>query len=154
MNVEGAGPLCLDTDILFELCRGNPLVTAKADEYLGIHGRLTITAISVFERLRGYQLAIRQGKPYHKQLSAFEAFVSTCLVLQFDSDAADRAAKLWAHLGRSRRTHIGDVLIAGIAASRQIPIVTRTRRDFEPMTKVAGVDVQIRAWNRVGTKKR
>jgi predicted nucleic acid-binding protein len=148
-----AEPLVLDTDILSELCRGNPLVTAKADEYLGIHGRLTITAISVFERLRGYQLAIRQGKPYHKQLSAFEAFVSTCLVLEFDSDAADRAAILWGHLSRSQKTHIGDVLIAGIAASRQIPIVTRNRRDFEPMTKIAGVDVQIRTWNRAGTKK-
>ncbi len=153
MSGGSAEPLVLDTDILSELCRGNPLVAAKADEYLGIHGRLTITAVTVFERLRGYQLAIRQGKPYQRQLSAFEALVSTCLVLPFDSDAADRAAILWGHLSRSQRTHFGDVLIAGIAASRQIPIVTRNRRDYEPMTKVAGVDLQIRRWSRAGTRK-
>ena len=146
-------PLVLDTDILSELCRGNAAITARAEHYLRSHGRLTITAVTVCERLRGYRLAIRQGKPYERQLRAFHALVSTCLVLPFDSDAADRAAIIWGHSSRSQRSKIGVVLIAGIAFSRQIPLVTRNRKDYEPMTKKAGVNLQIRSWARAGKRK-
>ena len=45
----------LDSDTLSELSRGNPKVRAHAAQYLQEHGALTITAVSVFERLRGYR---------------------------------------------------------------------------------------------------
>ncbi len=52
-------PAVLDTDTLPELSRGNPHVSKRALEYLAGFGRLTITAVTVFERLRGYRVAIR-----------------------------------------------------------------------------------------------
>jgi hypothetical protein len=43
-------PVVLDTDTLSELSRGNAVVRARAAAYLAEFGRLTITAITVFER--------------------------------------------------------------------------------------------------------
>jgi len=57
------GPALLDSDTLSELSRGHPKVTARARAYLEEHGRLMISAVSVFERLRGYRAAILLGKP-------------------------------------------------------------------------------------------
>ena len=81
-------PVVLDTDTLSELSRGNTIVKARAHAYLAELGRLTITAVTVFERLRGYRAAIRAGKPFERQLQAFEALVANCVVLPFDQDAA------------------------------------------------------------------
>ena len=69
-------PVVLDTDTLSELSRGNAIVKARAAAYLVEFGRLTITAVTVFERLRGYRAAIRAGKPFERQLEAFEALVA------------------------------------------------------------------------------
>ena len=53
MNHE---PAVFDTGTLSELSRGNPHGRAQALAYLNDFGRLTITAVTVFERLRGYRV--------------------------------------------------------------------------------------------------
>jgi predicted nucleic acid-binding protein len=142
-------PVVLDTDTLSELSRGNPVVRQNALAYMAGFGRLTVTAVTVFERLRGYRLAIRDGKPFDRQLQAFEALVTNCVVLPFDQEAARVAADLWSSVTRSLRQQLGDILIAAIAASRQLPLVTRNRRDFERITKPSGVDLRLVDWSRV-----
>jgi predicted nucleic acid-binding protein len=141
-------PAVLDTDTLSELSRGHPVVRERALAYLTGFGRLTVTAITVFERLRGYRLAIRDGKPFERQLQAFEALVANCIVLPFDQDAAKVAADLWAGAARGQRQHLGDILIAAVAISRQLPLVTRNRRDFERITKASGMDLRLVDWSR------
>jgi len=138
----------LDTDTLSELSRGNPVVRRRALAYLAGFGRLTITAITVFERLRGYRLAIREGKPFERQLQAFEALAANCIVLPFDQEAASVAAEIWSGATRSQRQHLGDLLIAAVAISRQIPLVTRNKRDFERITKPSGVDLRLVDWSK------
>ena len=138
----------LDTDTLSELSRGNPVVRRRALAYLAGFGRLTITAITVFERLRGYRLAIREGKPFERQLQAFEALAANCIVLPFDQEAASVAAEIWSGATRSQRQHLGDLLIATVAISRQIPLVTRNKRDFERITKPSGVDLRLVDWSK------
>ncbi len=138
----------LDTDTLSELSRGNLAVRKRALAYLAGFGRLTITAITVFERLRGYRLAIREGKPFERQLQAFEALAANCIVLPFDQEAASVAAEIWSGATRSQRQHLGDHLIAAIAISRQMPLVTRNRRDFERITKPSGVDLRLIDWSK------
>jgi predicted nucleic acid-binding protein len=142
-------PVVLDTDTLSELSRGNPVVQQNALAYMAGFGRLTVTSVTVFERLRGYRLAIRDGKPFDRQLQAFEALVTNCVVLPFDQEAARVAADLWSSVTRSLRQQLGDILIAAIAASRQLPLVTRNRRDFERITKPSGVDLRLVDWSRV-----
>lgn len=145
MNGE---PAVLDTDTLSELSRGNPVVRQRAQAYLAGFGRLTITAVTVFERLRGYRAALRDGKPYERQLLAFEALVANCIVLRFDQAAASLAAEIWSAAARSQRRQLGDILIAAIAVSRQLSLVTRNRRDFEQLAKASGVDLRLVDWSR------
>jgi len=142
------GPVVLDTDILSELSRGNPVVRERALAYMADFGRLTVTSVTVFERLRGYRLAIRDGKPFERQLQVFEALIANCLVLPFDQEAARVAADLWSSVTRSLRQDLGDLLIAAIAASRQLPLVTRNRQDFERITKPSGVDLRLVDWSK------
>jgi predicted nucleic acid-binding protein len=139
-------PVLLDTDTLSQLSRGNAAVVSRARAYLVEFGRLTITSITVFERLRGYRLAIRAGKPLQRQMQAFEAFVANCVVLPFDDLAADIAATIWSALSHHQQRHIGDILIAGVAIARQIPLVTRNRRDFEVFSKSSGLDLSLVDW--------
>lgn len=141
-------PVVLDTDTLSELSRGNTLVQERARAYLSGFGRLTITAVTVFERLRGYRVAIRDGKPFERQLLAFEALVANCVVLPFDHDAASVAAEIWSSVTRSQRQQLGDILIAAVAISRQLPLVTRNKRDFEQLAKASGVDLRLIDWTK------
>lgn len=143
-----AGGVVLDSDTLSELSRGNPTVVETARTYLETHGRLTITAVSVFERLRGYRAAIRAGKPYEEHLRSFEALVASSIVLPLDCAAADRAASIWAALPRRGQRAFGDILIAAIALSRGLPLVTRNRRDFGPIASLGVGDLTLLDWTR------
>jgi predicted nucleic acid-binding protein len=142
----------LDTDTLSELARGNAIVHARAQAYLAAFGRLTISSITVFERLRGYHRAISQGKAFQNQLRAFLGLVRNCVVLPFDEDAADASARIWSACTRSQRQQLGDILIAGIAVARQIPLVTRNRRDFEALARAAAVALRVADWSK-GAKR-
>ena len=139
-------PVLLDTDTLSELSRGNATVAAHAQTYLRAFGRFTISSVTVFERLRGYRQAIRAGQPFHRQLHAFEALVQNSVVLPFDENAAAVSSTIWAACSRVQRQKLGDILIAGIAVARQIPLATRNQRDFEVLTKNAEVSLYLVDW--------
>ena len=139
-------PVLLDTDTLSELSRGNATVSAHAQAYLRAFGRLTISSVTVFERLRGYRQAIRAGKPFHRQLHAFEALVQSSVVLPFDENAAAASGTIWATCSRAQRQKLGDILIAGIAVARQIPLATRNQRAFEVLSKNAQVSLRLVDW--------
>ena len=98
-----SAPALLDSDTLSELSRGHAIVTAHAQTYLHEHGCLMLSAISVFERLRGYRTALRVGKPFDEQLRQFQAFVATCRVLSVDESVAAHAAIIWAALSARGR---------------------------------------------------
>src|SRR5258706_10744086 len=97
------GPVLLDTDTLSELSRGNTVVNARARAYLSEFGRLTISSVTVFERLRGYRAAIRAGKPFEAQQQAFELLVKASVILPFDDTAANIAATIWSGCARKAR---------------------------------------------------
>jgi predicted nucleic acid-binding protein len=147
------GPVLLDSDTLSELCRGNRRVVDRARSYLETNGRLTTSAVTVFERLRGYERAIREGKPFERQRQSFEALVAACVVLPFDNEAAAVAAKIWGRVVRSLRSHLGDILIASVAISRQLPLATRNRRDFDALAKGAELDLHLVDWTRAEARR-
>ena len=140
--------VCLvDSDTLSELSRGHPRVTANARGYLEQQGQLTVSAITVFERLRGYRAALAKGKPFEHQLEAFEALAAACRVLPVDAEVADRAATYWASLGARARRALGDIFIAATASVNGLCLVTRNRRDFEPIAKLDPA-LELRDWAR------
>jgi predicted nucleic acid-binding protein len=136
----------LDSDVLSELSRGNAAVVDRARAYLKTHGRLTITAVTVFERLRGYHSALADGKPYREQLRSFQALVASSIVLPLDATAADRAATIWAALPPRKRRALGDILIAAIAEVHGLALVTRNRRDFEPISRLEVSGLRLVEW--------
>jgi predicted nucleic acid-binding protein len=150
--MAAAEPVLLDTDTLSELSRGNATVSAFAQAYLRAFGRLTISSVTVFERLRGYRQAIRAGKPFHRQMQAFESLVQNSVVLPFDETAAAVAADIWAACSRAQPQQLGDILIAGIAVARQIPLATRNRRDFEGLSKSSDVSLRLVDWTLRGKR--
>ena len=149
-----AEPVVLDTDTLSELSRGSLPVREQALAYLARFGRLTITTVTVFERLRGYRAALHAGKPFESQMHAFEALVGNSIVLPFDEEAASVAAEIWARASRPQRRQVGDILIAAIAVSRQMPLVTRNRKDFEGLAKISGVGLRLLDWSAPRTHAR
>ena len=146
------GPVLLDTDTLSELSRGNSVATSRARVYLTEFGRFTVSAVTVFERLRGYRQALRAGKPFNRQLQAFEMLVQNCIVLPFDEDAADLAATIWSSCSRRQRQHLGDILIAAIAAARRVVLATRNTRDFKALRDASGIELELTDWT-VATKR-
>ena len=142
-----SGPVLLDSDVLSLLSRGDARVTARALVYLERHGRLTLSAVTVFERLRGYQAVLREGKPFGEQFAKFRALVAASVVLPVDESVAEQAAVVWSQVGPRARKAIGDILIAATASVHRLPLVTRNRRDFEPMARCAGVDLLLIDWS-------
>jgi predicted nucleic acid-binding protein len=141
-------PVILDTDTLSEFGRGNLQVRRRASAYLAVFGRLTTTVVTVFECLRGFRLALKEGRPFEARLDAFEALLATLDVLPFDEPASNHAARIWAATSRAGRHQLGDIMIASIALSRQLAVVTRNRRDFEGLSKDAGVSLNLIDWTR------
>lgn len=141
-------PVLLDSDTLSELSRGHKKVTERARAYLLANGRLTISAVSVFERLRGYRAALRLGKPFEAQLRHFQLFAAECIILPVNAAVADRAATIWSELGARGRTALGDILIAATASVHGLGLVTRNRRDFEPMVALPGIAVTLSDWTK------
>jgi predicted nucleic acid-binding protein len=66
------------------------------------------------------------------------------------SSTADR----WGRAIQSLRKRLGDILIASVAISRQLPLVTRNRRDFEALAKAARVELDLVDWTRSQAKNR
>ncbi len=136
---------CLDTDMLSAIARGHPDATARARVYLAKHGRLTFTAISVAERLRGYHAALRAGKPFTVQLAEFERVVASSAVLPLDTAAAALAGRIAVALGR--RSFACDLLIAAIVAVHGMSLVTRNQSDFAPICSLPFIRLPLVDWS-------
>jgi predicted nucleic acid-binding protein len=136
----------LDSDILSEISRGHPAASVRARDYLHRHGRFTVTAVTLYERLRGYRAALRAGRPLEAQLRQFEALAATFVVLPLDAGAADRAASIWGALGPRARRAERDILIAAIASVHGLPVVTRNRRDYAPIVGLDFVKLKLLDW--------
>jgi predicted nucleic acid-binding protein len=132
-------PALLDSDTTSDLARGHANVVRRAREYLEAHGRFTLSAVTVFERLRGYRAALRSGKRFEDHLRQFQAFSASSVVLPVDHRVADVAATIWAALSGHRRASVGDILIAPTAQANDLSLVTRNRRDFQPMATIVGI---------------
>lgn len=132
----------LDTDILSEVIKGkNQNVATSAANYLAQHGRLTISAVSVAEIIHGFR---RKG--LEQRLAQFEASLADAEVLDFGKEAARLAGRINGDLALGGKI-IGmpDVMIAGIALSNSLTLVTGNVAHFE-YVREAGYDLAIENW--------
>ena len=126
--------IILDTNVISEIMRGS--IDPKVSAWLGAQplSTLATTAINLAE-LR-YDLARlpfgRRRRDLESRLSAFAARAFVNRVFDFDAAASDAYGDLMVARERiGRRLEAFDGLIAAIAKSRALPIVTRNTDDFE-----------------------
>jgi tRNA(fMet)-specific endonuclease VapC len=111
----------LDTDIYSEIMRDkNEVVRARAHAYLEDHGRLTISAITVVEVVKGLHRVQRS-----EALDRFVASLGTVELLALDEEAAVIGGKIYGDLERSGQP-IGraDPMIAGVAIAHGLALAT------------------------------
>ncbi|MBK9733127.1 MAG: type II toxin-antitoxin system VapC family toxin [Chitinophagaceae bacterium] len=127
-------PSMLDTDILSEFLRGNPNVIFRVDEYLKEFGFISLSIITYYEILNGLLY-----KDARKQLTRFEEFVALNKVVPLTLRMARVAAFIQADL-RRKGTEIGhtDILIAGIAISSELQLVTNNTAHFK---RIRGLEI-------------
>lgn len=119
----------------------NAGISAKAAAYLGEHGRLVTSSVSVAEVVFGLR---RVG--HEDRLAQFEASLHAVEVLPFDDAAARKAGRINADLER-RGLIIGlpDVMIAAIAVCNDLAVVTGNVTHFEYVQSV-GYELIIDNW--------
>ncbi|MEO7210351.1 MAG: type II toxin-antitoxin system VapC family toxin [Chitinophagaceae bacterium] len=122
----------IDTDILSEFFRGNPGVVENAKKYLQIYDSITYSIITYYEILNGLLY-----KDANKQLEKFQAFSEISRILPLTISAATQAAEIFSELRKSGQP-IGhtDCLIAGIALSNDMQLVTNNTLHFQRIKKL------------------
>lgn len=128
----------LDTDILSYFLRGDHTVYQNVRNYLNIYSDLAISIITYYE--------IKSGLSYRdssNQLDSFNQFCELNNILPFTQKAADQAAKWYAQL-RKTGDLIDDIdlLIASIAITNELVLVTHNKRHFERIP-----DLKVQDWS-------
>jgi len=118
----------VDTDILSDVLRAkNETVMRRALAYLQEHGRLSISAISVFEVVRGRHQANQIDRAMQ-----FLAWTATAEVVPFDAECARRGGEIAGALLRSGTPlGVADVLIAATAIVHRATLVTANMTHYQ-----------------------
>lgn len=133
----------LDTDILSEVLKGRDAhVVTRAIAYKQQFGHLTISSITVMEVVKGFHKA---GQP--ASLDRFLTALHSSEILAFDSAAAEIAGKIYGDLERDGQP-IGraDVMIAAIALSRNLTLVTGNLRHYERIQVAGYSELMLSNW--------
>lgn len=131
--------ILLDSDVLIDYLRGVEPVRAALQKLFPT-GRLRRTVISQFELLAGSRQAA--------QKQAVTDLLALLKILDLDQESAALAANLKRELAiAGNNIGMADCLIAGIALTHRVPLLTRNRRHFERVPKLqlfelSGVDLE------------
>ena len=122
----------VDTDILSDLLRGrNPEVQRRTAAYLAEHECLTISALTVFEVVRGRHQAAQPDRA-----AEFLGWARATTVIALDDECARVAGEIAGTLMRSGQTvGVADVLIAASAIVHHLTLVTGNVAHFDRMTQ-------------------
>ncbi|KYC35678.1 twitching motility protein PilT [Scytonema hofmannii PCC 7110] len=128
-------PALVDTNILSLFFRNHPLVVEKFDAYIKEYGKINISIITYYEIISGLK-----HRDAQKQLTSFLEFASYNTVVSLTTDSATISGDIYASL-RKKGTPVDDIdiLIAGIAMTNDLILITNNRRDFE---KIDGLEIE------------
>jgi tRNA(fMet)-specific endonuclease VapC len=127
--------LLVDTDVLSAVLRRHPLAFARANAYALQHSKLTFSAITRFEILRGLK-----AKSASRQLQEFEIFCAGNVILPVTDDVIDRASEIFADLYcRGKLIGDADIFIAATALVHGMGVVTNNVAHF---SRVPGLHIE------------
>ena len=120
-------PYLLDTNICIYLIKQHPPEVLQRFQQIKIQ-QLYIPTISIFELYYG----IEKNNSHARNLKALEHFIAPLNVIDFNLDAAKKAASIRAVL-QKKGLSIGayDIQIAAIALSNDMTLLTNNTREFE-----------------------
>lgn len=127
-------PVLIDTDIISYFLKGNEKVFLRFQEYLKDFDRINISIITYYEVVSGLTF-----KNAEKQLQIFEEFCSTATIINLSKDSIKVAAKIFANQRKKGKSVDDiDILIAGIAISNDLVLVTNNTKHFG---KIDGLEI-------------
>ena len=117
----------IDTDILSLFLRNHPNVVDHFRKYLDDYEKISFSIITYYEIISG--LKYRDAK---KQLDSFLKFTEYNSVLPITLDSIDKSAEIYTDL-RKKGNLIDDIdiLIAGIAISNDLELISHNQSHFE-----------------------
>lgn len=119
------GLLVIDTDVLIDYLRDQPLAVAFLE---GCDQLLAASVVSIAELYVG----VREGVERQR----LDAFVSAFEVLPLEKEAAMQAGLLRRQYGRSHGTGLADALIAASVQAAGATLATLNRRHFPMLANV------------------
>lgn len=129
-------PALIDTNIVSMFLRGHPEVRDRFAVYVGEHGKINLSIVTVYEALSG--LKHRDAK---KQMAAFQALVNASEIWSLTEQSVELSAEMYATLRKAGQTIDDiDLLIAGIAAANGFVLVTNNRKHFDRIAEVTVED--------------
>jgi tRNA(fMet)-specific endonuclease VapC len=122
----------VDTDILSMFFRDNTNVKFHFSEYLKQHKKINISIITYYEILSGLK-----HKDAKKQLNKFVEFTTKNIVLPLTVDSVTISSEIYANLRRGGEVIDDiDILIAGIALSNNMVLVTHNENHFKRIERL------------------
>jgi tRNA(fMet)-specific endonuclease VapC len=133
---ETVNQALIDTDILSLFFRKNEKVLTHFREYLKVYEQINFCIITYYEILSGLK-----HKDAGKQLDLFQEFVGYSMVLPLTEESVEISADLYANLRkRGQQLDDIDILIAGIAISNGMLLVTRNTKHFDRIDGLTTID--------------
>ena len=128
----------LDTDILVGLLRNNKSAVDKILLLSEKAAEIYTSSINIHELVKGAHLSNNPTR----NLEKINALIQTISILPFDKDCSLISGKLSAEQEtKGRPIGQNDLLIASIALSNKLKLVTRNKKHFENIE-----DIQIEEW--------
>ena len=120
-------PVLVDTDILSMFFRNNHNVVSNFREYLKQYEKINLSIITYYEVLSGLK-----HRDALRQLNSFEEFVKQNAVLPLTEHSATISSDLYAGLRKAGKPIDDiDILIAGVALSNNLSLVTHNEEHFK-----------------------
>jgi tRNA(fMet)-specific endonuclease VapC len=117
---------CLDTDFLVAILRGKEMAERKMVE-LDREGRHSTTAVNAFELFYGAYKS--NQRPINVEKT--RALLERVDILPFELDSSEQAGEILAELSaRGDSIDFRDAMIAGIARTNGLSLVTRNKEHF------------------------
>jgi tRNA(fMet)-specific endonuclease VapC len=122
----------LDTNILSYYFNGNIKVKDKIIESLGKEERICLTAITVYEILKGFRW--RKNK---RKEELFDGFLTKVTIFTVDDEVINIASDVYANLRKNGKT-IGDadILIAAIVIRNGGILITNNIKHYEDIKQL------------------
>lgn len=126
---------CLDTNIIIEILRNNLDLVDKVERISG-SGGIFITTITLCELYKGAYLSSKRDF----DIRLIEDFLSEVDVVGFDIDACKEFGQLYVNLKNlGGMVPEADLMIAAIAKSNELVLITRDKKHFEKI----GIKVEV-----------